>query len=143
MQDRGGANFGFHSLLIHNNNCEGPDKSDEDLFDSDDGFCSVNVEASLFDEWEDAEDLDVWDRYEDDSDCWLEENGANDSGAATTATTTAATTARTTATRTTTKGGRCNEDICHCCRDFCSREDKCDRHGSIRDYVNRLHSECR
>ena len=21
MQDRGGADFGFHSLLIHNNNC--------------------------------------------------------------------------------------------------------------------------
>ena len=45
MQDRGGADFGFHSLLIHNNNCDGPDESDEDLFDSDDGFCSVDDDA--------------------------------------------------------------------------------------------------
>ena len=59
MQDRGGADFGFHSLLIHNNNCDGPDKSDEDSFDSDDGFCSVDDDASLFDEWEDKENLDV------------------------------------------------------------------------------------
>ena len=97
MQDRRGADFGFHSLLIHNNNCEGPDESDEDSFDSDDGFCSVDDDASLFDEWEDKEDVDVWHQDGDDSDCELEEDGANDSGAATTATTSAATTARTTA----------------------------------------------
>ena len=60
MQDRGGADFGFHSLLIHNNNCEGHDESDEDSFDLDDGFCSVDDDASLFDKWEDEEDLDVW-----------------------------------------------------------------------------------
>ena len=84
MQDRGGADFGFHSLLIHNNNCEGHDESDEDSFDSDDGFCSIDDDASLYDEWEDKEDLDVWNRDGDDSDCELEEDGANDSGAATT-----------------------------------------------------------
>ena len=67
-------------------------------------FCSVDDDASLFDEWEDEEDLDVWHRDGDDSDCALEEDGSNDSGAATTATTTAATTVRTTAMRTTTKG---------------------------------------
>ena len=50
MQDRGGADFGFHSLLIHNNNCEGPDESDEDSFDSDDGFCSADDDESLFNE---------------------------------------------------------------------------------------------
>ena len=103
MQDRGGADFGFHSLLIHNNNYGAPDKSDEDSFDSDDGFCSVDDDASLFDEWEDEEDLDVWHRDGDNSDCELEEDGADDSSAPTTATTTATTTARTTATRNTTK----------------------------------------
>ena len=50
MQDCRGADFGFHSLLIHNNNCEGLDESDEDSFDSDDGFCSVDDDESLFDE---------------------------------------------------------------------------------------------
>ena len=30
-------------------NCEGTDKSDEDSFDSDDGFCSVDDDESLFD----------------------------------------------------------------------------------------------
>ena len=49
MQDRGGADFGFHSLLTHNNNCEGTNESDEDSFDSDDGFCSVDDDESLFD----------------------------------------------------------------------------------------------
>ena len=49
MQDRGDADFGFHSLLIHNNNCEGQDESDKDSFDSDDGFCSAEDDASLFD----------------------------------------------------------------------------------------------
>ena len=85
MQDRGGADFGFHSLLTHNNNCEDTDESD----------------ASLFDKWEDKEDLYVWNRDGDDSDCELEEDGANDSGAATTNTRSndsgAATTATTTA----------------------------------------------
>ena len=32
------------------NNCESANKSDEDLFDSDDGFCSVDDDESLFDE---------------------------------------------------------------------------------------------
>ena len=86
MQDRGGADFGFHYLLIHNNNCEGHDKSDEDSFDSDDGFCSGDDDASLFDKWEYKEDLDVSNQDGDDSDCELEEDGANDSGAATTTT---------------------------------------------------------
>ena len=86
MQDRGDEDFGCHSLLIHNNNCEGHDESDEDSFDSDDGFCSVDDDASLFNQWEDKEDLDVWNRDGDDSDCELEEDGANDSGAATTST---------------------------------------------------------
>ena len=48
MQDRGCADFGFHSLLIHNNNCDGPDKSDGDLFDLEDGFCSDDDDESLF-----------------------------------------------------------------------------------------------
>ena len=47
------------SISISNNNCEGPNKSDEDSFDSDDGFCSVDDDESLFDKWEDEEDLDV------------------------------------------------------------------------------------
>ena len=33
-----------------NTNCEGADESDEDSFDLDDGFCSVNDDESLFDE---------------------------------------------------------------------------------------------
>ena len=90
MQDRGGADFGFHYLLTHTNNCEHTDESDEDSFDSDDGFCSVDDDESLFNKWEDKEDLDVWDRDGDDSDCWLEEDGANDYGAATNAMTTVA-----------------------------------------------------
>ena len=104
MQDRGSADFGFHSLLIHNNNYS---------FDLDDGFCSVDDDASLFDEWEDEEDLDVWHRDGDDSDCELEEDEANDSGAATTATrlndsgaaTTATNTAAMRTTRLLTEGG--------------------------------------
>ena len=50
MQDRGDADFGFHSSLIHNNNYEGQDESDDDSFHSDDGFCSVEDDASLFNE---------------------------------------------------------------------------------------------
>ena len=97
------ASMGVVEYNRHNN-CESAEESDEDLFDLDDGFCSVDDDASLFDKWEDKEDLDdVWHRDGDDSDCEFEEDEANDSGAATTAMTTAATTARTTATRTTTK----------------------------------------